>query len=73
MAVVTDLNGEVLYRQEAPAVSLPDTIARLAMEVVQHSGMPVEDTIALGVSVPGTVTQEGVVIRANRMDGGNLT
>ena len=59
MAVVTDINGEVLYRQESAGGLTARHHARLAMEVVQHSGMPVEDTIALGVSVPGTVTQEG--------------
>lgn len=67
LAVVTDLDGEVLFKQTAPAVSLPDTIAALACDTIQKAGMAVEQTIAMGLSVPGTVTRQGTVIRANSM------
>ena len=67
LAVVTDLDGEVLFKQTAPAVSLPDTIAALACDTIQKAGMAVEQTIAMGLSVPGTVTRQGAVIRANSM------
>lgn len=67
MAVVTDLNGEMLYKQAVPALSRPEPIAALAKDSIRKAGMALEQTIALGLSVPGTVTRQGVVIRANSM------
>lgn len=67
LAVVTDLDGRVLYRTETAMDPSPESMAALARKCVEKAGMTQEKTIGLGVSLPGTVDRRGRVIRANSL------
>lgn len=67
LAVVTDLDGSILYRTQSPALRKPVDMAEMTWHCARKAGIPLEDVAALGVSVPGTVDRNGMVRRANSL------
>ena len=65
--VVTDLNGQVLCKMETEPMRTEQALAQQAHVLVEKAGMAPGQLIALGVAVMGTVSRQGVVMRANSM------
>jgi glucokinase len=65
LLVITDLDGEVLYKEEHPTHTNPDLIIHLIKEFIDRSKTPIHDISAMGVGVPSIInTKKGIVVDA---------
>ena len=72
LLLVTDLSGEVVYEVKVPAQSSVEGLVAMIASAWEACGVKREALLGIGVGVPGTVTKEGVVIRARALGWNNL-
>ncbi|WP_409250676.1 ROK family transcriptional regulator [Bacillus sp. SCS-153A] len=63
LLVVTDLDGEVIYREEHPTERNPKKIVELIYNFIDRSNTPLNLISAMGIGVPSIInTKEGIVV-----------
>jgi glucokinase len=70
---ITDLDGEVIYREKVRTTGEVGAIIKLVKERVSKAGISENDIIAMGVGVPGiTDVEKGLVVDAPGLKWSNL-
>lgn len=67
MLAITDLNGELVRLKKVKTTNQVVELAGLIRDFIAEAGLKTEDVIGMGVGVPGTVSPEGVVVRAKSL------
>ena len=67
LSIITDLNGEILYREKAASTGDLDEIEKLIRHALAESDLTENRIFGLGIGVPGTVSQDGIVVRAKAL------
>lgn len=63
--LITDLNGEILFHAAKSPISSASEIVLKILETLREAQIPQQRVIGLGISIPGSVSTKGMVIRAN--------
>ena len=72
LVIITDLSGETVLVKKVPTTNSVEQITTLVEECISEAGLKSSDIFGMGVGVPGTVSPEGVVIRAKSLRWFNL-
>ena len=72
LLVITDLAGEILYEKKVPASSRIEDLEATVRESMEACGLKEQDIFGMGIGVPGTVLNDGVVVRAKALHWNDL-
>ncbi|WHH56861.1 ROK family transcriptional regulator [Petroclostridium sp. X23] len=72
MIIITDLLGEIVYQVKVPTKNHVDELVAIIQGVIQECGLKEDDIFGMGIGVPGTVTADGVVVRAKALHWNNF-
>lgn len=72
LIVITDLAGKIVLKKKLPTTNKVEEIVKETRESIAHVNLKEHDIIGMGVGVPGTVDNDGMVIRAKSLSWFNL-
>ena len=70
--LVTSFSGDIIYEIKTPSINTTPEIAKLVRESITAAGLKVDDIIGLGIGIPGSVREDGVVIKAKALNWYNF-
>ncbi len=72
LIMITDLAGDIRLQKKLPTSNQVETIISEVRDCIQEAQLSESDIIGMGVGVPGTVDENGVVIRAKSLSWYNF-
>lgn len=72
MLAITDLSGEAVLTKKVKTTNRIEELVALIRDSIAEAGLREEDIIGMGVGVPGTVSPEGIVVRAKSLSWFNF-
>lgn len=72
LILITDLAGEISFELKVPTKNRVEELIQIVEEVLKKQKIKKQDVFGMGIGVPGTVTPNGIVVRAKALQWNNL-
>lgn len=72
LLLITDLAGEIAYELKIPTQNRVEDLINVVETALEEKGIKKEMIFGMGIGVPGTVTPDGIVVRAKALQWNNL-
>lgn len=72
LLLITDLAGEIAFELKIPTKNRVEELIQVVEEALEKKKIKKKDVFGMGIGVPGTVTPDGIVVRAKALQWNNL-